>query len=104
LFDCPSKITDGADVYPVPPVIKLKPVMIPPLIVAVAVAGVVLPDTENVMAGTVTYPLPPYKRLIAVTTPPLIVVVATAIGVVLVIDPLPVTAPIVFPVTSKFPE
>ncbi len=81
----------------------VKPVIIPPEMMAVAVAGVELAP-ENVTDGAAVKPLPPPTRFIAVTTPPVIVAVAEAFGVVTTIEPVPVADPIVFPVMVDFPD
>ena len=97
-------ITIGADVYPIPPFVILNPVTTPPVIIAVALAGVVLPATENEIVGADVNPLPPPIKFIALTEPPLIVAVAEAFGVFTIIESLPVLPPIVFPVTFISPD
>ena len=68
----------------------------PPVRLAVAIAPEP-PVEENVTAGGLVYPLPPPTTLTAVIIPPTTVVVATGRGVVILIEPVPVVAPIVFP-------
>ena len=105
MFDCPLKITEGAEVYPTPPVFRVTNTDPPDPSVAVAVAAVVLPEVEKVTAGATVKPLPPFNTVIAVTTPPPgIVVVAIGTGQDTVMEPVPEVAPTVFPVTLTLPE